>query len=109
MNAAHFRSYKDWVRVIGARAAAGIGGPKCSGLSLSSPPLPGVMLTRRVAAELGSGARNHPGLITTEMVHGRARAPSRQTLRVAANEVRSRVAPRGGTNLFFFISSNGNF
>jgi hypothetical protein len=26
VNAAHFRSYKDWVRVIGARAAAGMGG-----------------------------------------------------------------------------------
>ena len=38
----------------------------------------------------------------TEMVHGRARAPSRQTLGVAANEVRSRVAPRGGANLFLF-------
>ena len=25
VNAAHFRSYKDWVRVIGARAAAGMG------------------------------------------------------------------------------------
>ncbi len=44
----------------------------------------------------------------TEMVHGRARAPSRQTLLVAANEVRSRVAPRGGTNLFF-IFPNGHF
>jgi hypothetical protein len=44
----------------------------------------------------------------TETVHGRARAPSRQTLLVAANEVPSRVAPRGGTNLFF-IFSNGNF
>ena len=39
----------------------------------------------------------------TEMVLGRARAPSRQTLRVAANEVRSRVAPRGGTNLLFYF------
>ena len=38
----------------------------------------------------------------TEMVHGRARAPSRQTLRVAANEVRSRVAPRKGADLFFY-------
>jgi 5'-3' exonuclease len=26
VNAAHFRSYKDWVRVIGAKAAAGMGG-----------------------------------------------------------------------------------
>ena len=26
VNAAHFRSYKDWVRVIGARVAAGMGG-----------------------------------------------------------------------------------
>ncbi len=26
VNAAHFRSYKDWVRVIGARAASGMGG-----------------------------------------------------------------------------------
>jgi hypothetical protein len=26
VNAAHFRSYKDWVRVIGARLAAGMGG-----------------------------------------------------------------------------------
>jgi hypothetical protein len=26
---------------------------------LQSAPLPGAMLTRRVAAELGSGARNH--------------------------------------------------
>ena len=41
--------------------------------------------------------------INTEMVHGRARAPSRQTLRMAANEVRSRVAPRGGTNLLFYF------
>jgi hypothetical protein len=53
----------------------------------------------RCAAELENlGA----GPVTTEMVHGRARAPSRQTLRVAANEVRSRVAPRGGANLFLF-------
>jgi hypothetical protein len=28
-------------------------------LKLTAPPLPGVMLTRRVAAELGSGARNY--------------------------------------------------
>ena len=47
------------------------------------------------------------GRLGTEMVHGRARAPSRQTLRVAANEVRSRVAPRGGTNLFFLFSQTG--
>jgi hypothetical protein len=45
---------------------------------------------------------------TTEKVHGRARAPSRQTRRVAAKEVRSRVAPRKATDLFFIVS-NGNF
>jgi hypothetical protein len=39
---------------------------------------------------------------TTEKVHGRARAPSRQTRRVAANEVRSRVVPRKGAGLFLF-------
>jgi hypothetical protein len=69
--------------------------------------------------QLGSGARSFlflkeqlkdiiiiinlgAGPVTTEMVHDRARAPSRQTLRVAVNEVRSRVAPRGGANLFLF-------
>jgi hypothetical protein len=41
------------------------------------------------------------GIQATEKVHGRARAPSRQTRRVAANEVRSRVAPRKGADLFF--------
>ncbi len=44
----------------------------------------------RISDDSLSGIRH-----LTEMVHGRARAPSRQTLRVAANEVRSRVAPRG--------------
>ena len=44
----------------------------------------------------------------TEKVHGRARAPSRQTRRVAANEARSRVAPRKGADLILF-SQNGNF
>jgi hypothetical protein len=38
----------------------------------------------------------------TEKVHGRARAPSRQTRRVSANEVRSRVAPRKGADLILF-------
>jgi hypothetical protein len=42
----------------------------------------------------------------TKMVHGRARAPSRQTLRVAANEVRSRVAPPKGADLFL-LSQTG--
>jgi len=39
----------------------------------------------------------------TEKVHGRARAPSRQTRRVAANEVRSRVATKRGWPLFHFL------
>ena len=39
--------------------------------------------------------------LPTEMVHGRARAPSRQTLRVAANEVRMRVPPAGGDLVLF--------
>ena len=39
----------------------------------------------------------------TEMVHGRARAPSRQTLRVAANEVRSRVPPADAGRLVFIL------
>jgi hypothetical protein len=73
---------------------------KWSGLSVSSPPLPGVMLTRRVAAEnLGAGP------VTTEMVHGRARATSRQTLRVAANEVRSRVTPADRGHLVLFTET----
>ena len=38
----------------------------------------------------------------TEKVHDRARAPSRQTRRAAANEVQSRVAPRKGADLFLF-------
>ena len=38
----------------------------------------------------------------TEKVHGRARAPSRQTLRVAANEVLSRVPPADGGLLVLF-------
>jgi hypothetical protein len=38
----------------------------------------------------------------TEKVHGRARAPSRQTRRVAAKEVRSRVPPRKGADLVLF-------
>jgi hypothetical protein len=42
----------------------------------------------------------------TKMVHVRARAPSRQTLRVAANEVRSRVAPPKGADLFL-LSQTG--
>jgi hypothetical protein len=49
-----------------------------------------------------------PAIKFTEKVHGRARAPSRQTRRVAANEVRSRVAPPKGADLFFIVS-NGNF
>jgi hypothetical protein len=44
----------------------------------------------------------------TEKVHGRARAPSRQTRGVAAKEVRSRVAPRKAAGIFFIVS-NGNF
>jgi hypothetical protein len=46
------------------------------------------------------------GADSTKMVHGRARAPSRQTLRVAANEVRSRVAPPKGADLFL-LSQTG--
>jgi hypothetical protein len=58
---------------------------------------------------LGFNKHAHLGyLLYTEMVHGRARAPSRQTRRVAANEVRSRVASRPGAGLFFIVS-NGNF
>ena len=38
---------------------------------------------------------------TTEKVQGRARAPSRQTLRVAANEVLSRVPPADGGLVLF--------
>jgi hypothetical protein len=44
--------------------------------------------------------------IRTKMVHGRVRAPSSQTLRVSANEVRSRVAPPKGTDLFL-LSQTG--
>ena len=40
--------------------------------------------------------------LITEMVHDRARAPSRQTRRVALNEVRSRVPQLTGTVLFYF-------
>jgi hypothetical protein len=40
------------------------------------------------------------------MVHGRACAPSRQMLRVAANEVRSRVALPKGADLFL-LSQTG--
>ena len=36
VNAAHFRSYKDWVRVIGARAAAGMTGT--GGVSVPQTP-----------------------------------------------------------------------
>jgi hypothetical protein len=56
------------------------------GLSLSSMPLPGAMLARSAAAELGSGARSH-----RNGVHGRARAPSRQTI---PNEERGRKGER---------------
>jgi hypothetical protein len=38
----------------------------------------------------------------TEKVHGRARAPSRKTRRMAAKEVRSKIAPRKGAGLFLF-------
>jgi len=50
-------------------------------LSFSSMPLLGAMLVRS-AQQWSSGA----GLLPTEMVHGRARAPPRQTWRVAVNE-----------------------
>jgi hypothetical protein len=50
--------------------------------------------------------RSGPGAArTTKMVHGRARAPSRQTLRVAANEVRSRVPPADGGRLVLFCET----
>ena len=45
--------------------------------------------------------------VATEKVHGRAWAPSRQTRRVAANEVRSRAAPRKGADLSFLLSQTG--
>jgi hypothetical protein len=61
------------------------------GLSLSSMPLPGVVLAKRgrITWERGS---------VSPKVHGRVRAPSRQTMRVASNEVR-----------LDFIFLNGNF
>jgi hypothetical protein len=49
----------DWIASLNVSQSL-ISPEKWSGLSLSSPPLPGVILTRRVATEVGSGARNHP-------------------------------------------------
>jgi hypothetical protein len=43
--------------------------------------------------------------LRTEIVHGRARAPSRQTLRVAANEIRSRVPQLMGPPRFILSDS----
>jgi len=44
-------SVRDWIASLNVGQSL-ISPEKWSGLSLSSPPLPGVMLTRRVAAEL---------------------------------------------------------
>jgi hypothetical protein len=60
---------------------------------------------------VGRAATRRPGSVLhqppwwTKMVHGRARAPSRQTLRVAANEVRSRVPPADGGRLVLFFET----
>jgi hypothetical protein len=65
-----------------------------------------VLLKAGFDVKFVTGTKRDPTF--TEKVHGRARAPSRQTRRVAANEVRSKVAPRnGGWPLVIF--SNGNF
>jgi hypothetical protein len=51
-------SARDWIASFNVGQSLTLP-DKWSGLYLSSPPLPGVMLTRRVAAELGSRARSH--------------------------------------------------
>jgi hypothetical protein len=50
-------SARDWIASLNVGQSL-ISPEKWSGLSLSSPPLPGVLLTRRVAAELWSRARS---------------------------------------------------
>jgi len=44
------------------------------------------------------------GRRSTEMVHGRARAPPRQTWRVAVNEVGTRMPPAREAAVFFILS-----
>jgi hypothetical protein len=51
-------SARDWIASLNVGQSL-MSPEKWSGLCFSSPPLPGVMLMRRVAAELGSGARSH--------------------------------------------------